>query len=122
MHLKMYLKLHVKFDLKVNFLTFWSFLLPIFPPLLFLREVSSFPILCSTELRIQKKSAKVHFKVLLQNACKSAFKNTCKSAFKNALFDILVIFVTKSPPFAFFKRRIHSSFVFSYRIKDYKKK
>src|SRR2546429_235972 len=116
---KVHLKIHVKVHLKVHFLRVWYFLLPRVPPLLFLREGSPLRLFSAIESRITNKKGKSEFFDIFG---KSAFKNTCKSAFKSALFESLVLFVTKSPPFAFFKRRVPPSFVFSYRIKDYKQK
>src|SRR2546429_94514 len=116
---KVHLKIHVKVHLKVHFLRVWYFLLPRVPPLLFLREGSPLRLFSAIESRITNKKCKSDFFDIFG---KSAFKNTCKSAFKSALFESLVLFVTKSPPFAFFKRRVPPSFVFSYRIKDYKQK
>src|SRR5437588_12289361 len=83
------------------------------------REGSPLRLFSAIESRITNKKCKSDFFDIFG---KSAFKNTCKSAFKSALFESLVLFVTKSPPRSEDNRVGKPSFVFSYRIKDYNKK
>src|SRR5947208_3604528 len=112
---KVHLKIHVKVHLKVHFLRVWYFLLPRVPPLLFLREGSPLRLFSAIESRITNKKCKSDFFDIFG---KSAFKNTCKSAFKSAPFESLVLFVTKSPPFAFFRNSVVYWYVLYFCIKD----
>src|SRR5206468_2783589 len=91
-NLKIKLKIHVKVHLKMHFFRVLYFLLPRVPPLLFLREGFPLRLFSAIESKIINKKCKTD---LFDIFGKSAFKNTCKSAFKSALFESLVLFVTK---------------------------